>query len=232
VDDDEIQAVLDEFGPLLKCPVLTREQRALARQRLAEFGLSAPIRRWIWAFISWGRAEFRDSSSKARDDGFRDGLRFAAENFGLAHKDSPTLVVNAHSNATATGATSMDDKIHIGGDVTGSAVGSHARFKARDVVSYKNAVDNTSMDDDVKAFLKQTAEAIERASLSEDDAEDAGDALAKLTAELEKPEKNASRVARLWGNIKAIVPTVSSLLAGAASVAKIIESAQSHAPPH
>jgi hypothetical protein len=84
-------------------------------------------------------------------------------------------------------------------------------------------VDNLgTVEEDVKQKLKEARGAIERADLSDADKADVVDELNKLTAELEKPEKDEGRVKRYWNHIKGVAPTVASILASAASLAKLL----------
>lgn len=54
------------------------------------------------------------------------------------------------------------------------------------------------------------------------DAEDASDDLAKFAAEMEKPDKDAGRIQKIWARIKENAPTVAVMLASAASIAKLL----------
>jgi hypothetical protein len=117
----------------------------------------------------------------------------------------------------------MGDKTDIGGDVIGSAVGRGAKVEARDITVYKQAVDGSpNLADDAKEKLKQAREAIEKVDLSEDDRTDILDDLGKLTAELEKPEKDPSRLKRFLGRIKEISAPTAEIIMSAASIAKFI----------
>lgn len=114
----------------------------------------------------------------------------------------------------------MSDKIEIKGDAIGSAVGAGARVRTRDITVYKQAVDQSSgIDEELKRVLKEARDAIEQATVSEADKADATDDLAKLTAELEKPEKDPGLVRRYFNRIKEVVPTVASLISSAKTIA-------------
>lgn len=228
VDDGELHAILDEFRPYLRAPEFTRADRENAKRRLTELQVSSSIQKYILAIIGWNRAEIRDVGHLAREEGLREGLALAARYLGPDNRGGPTFNVLASAKSESAGEKTMGDDIKIGRDAVNSAVGSHARFSARDVSSYKQEVDSSSMDDELKTFLKQVRDAIESAELSEADAQDARDDLAKLSDELEKPVKNPGRLSRLWGNLKAIAPTVSAALSAAASVAKLLEASHSH----
>lgn len=117
----------------------------------------------------------------------------------------------------------MGDKIEIRGDAIGSAVGPGARVRARDITVYKQAIDQSSgIDDDLKRVLKEARDAIEAAGLGEADTADATDDLGKLTAELEKPEKDPGLVRRYWNRLKEVVPTVANIIASAKTVADLL----------
>ena len=117
----------------------------------------------------------------------------------------------------------MSDKIEIQGDAIGSAIGAGARVRARDITAYKQAVDRSAgIDADLKRSLKAARDAIDQADLSDIDKADAADDLGKLTAELEKPEKDPGLVRRYFNHIKEIAPVVASILSSAKIVADIL----------
>lgn len=117
----------------------------------------------------------------------------------------------------------MGDKQDIRGDVIGSAVGSGATVTAHDITVYKQSVDRSpSLAEDVKAKLKQAREAVEKAGLSESDKADLLDDLAKLTAELEKPTRDPSRVRRFLNRIEEISSTVGKIISSAASISSLL----------
>jgi len=114
----------------------------------------------------------------------------------------------------------MGDTIGIGGDVTGSAVGSHASLKARDIITAVNK--SQVIDDDLKQKLAAAAETLVNLQIPEGDKTDAADDLAKLTTELDKPQKDEGRIRKIWNRIKAVAPTVAAILASAVSLGKIV----------
>lgn len=117
----------------------------------------------------------------------------------------------------------MAEKIEIRGDAIGSAVGAGARVRARDITVYKQAVDQSSgLDDDLKRALKDARDALEGLNLGDTDKEDATEDLGKLTAELEKSEKDHRLVQRYWNRIKEIAPPVAAILSSAVSIAKLL----------
>src|SRR5665213_1759594 len=100
------------------------------------------------------------------------------------------------------GSNHMGDKISIGGDVTGGAVGSHAKVRARDITSYKQVVGGLGLEGDLTRKLVEARELLETLGLAEDDKNDAADDLGKLAEELQKPVQEPGRVQRLWNQIK------------------------------
>lgn len=121
------------------------------------------------------------------------------------------------------GGIQVGDKINIGGDAIGAAVGSHASLKARDITTYKQVVDQSlTLDEELKQVLKAAREALEKAKLPDATKNDATDDLGKLTDELQKPDKDVGRVQRLWNRIKDIAPPVADILSSAASLAKML----------
>ena len=116
----------------------------------------------------------------------------------------------------------MSDNAEVHGDAIGSVVGS-GRVTAHNITVYKNTVDGSSrLDNDLKQKLKEAREAIENAELSAADKADVIDDLNKLTDELGNAEQDDSRVRRHWNHIKEVAPTVASILASAASLAKLL----------
>jgi hypothetical protein len=117
----------------------------------------------------------------------------------------------------------MGDKINVGGDAIGSALGRGARVDAGDITVFKQTLDqSTQLDAELKETLLKAREAIENAGLSEDDKADATEDLGKLATELSKPEKNPTLVQRYWNRVKEVAPTVAAILSGAASIAKLL----------
>jgi hypothetical protein len=135
----------------------------------------------------------------------------------------PLVITQGPNSNLFIGGGNMGNRTEIHGDAIGSAFDS-GTVNARDILVYKNAVDGSArLDNDIKQKLKEAREAIENAKdLSDADKADAVDELNKLTAELEKPEKDESRVQRYWNRIKGVAPTVASILASAASLGKIL----------
>ena len=78
------------------------------------------------------------------------------------------------------------------------------------------------MPDYVKEKLKEARDAVEKAELSAEDEEDVLDNMVKLTAELEKPEVEPSRVERFLNRIQDVSSTVGGIISSAASIAKML----------
>lgn len=113
----------------------------------------------------------------------------------------------------------MGDKINIGGNVTGSAVGSNASLKARDIVTQ---IQQSGLDADLKQKFAEAAEALASLNISEGDKEDAADDMKKLKDELEKPTKDEGRIQKIWNRIEDVAPTVASILSSAATIGKLL----------
>ena len=137
--------------------------------------------------------------------------------------NTPLVITQgSETNLFITERIDMSNHVEVHGDAIGSAVGS-GTVNARDITVYKNAIDSSSrLDHGIKQKLKEARDAIENAELSDADKADVLDELSKLTAELEKPEQDAGRVQRYWNHIKEVAPTVASILASAASLAKLL----------
>ena len=127
------------------------------------------------------------------------------------------------------GDSHMGDKISIGGNVSGSAIGTGASAVVGDITAFQSMVDNsTRLTPDLKTKLKEAREVVEKSSLGESDKKDVLDDLGKLTDELEKPAPEPGRVARFFSRIKEIAPTVASVLSSTAAIAKVIGQATGH----
>jgi hypothetical protein len=91
------------------------------------------------------------------------------------------------------------------------------------LANYFSVVDKLLMvEEDIKQKFKEARHAIENSYLPDADEAVAIDELNKLTAELKNPEKDPGRVQRYWKRIKEVAPTMASILASAASLAKLL----------
>jgi hypothetical protein len=132
----------------------------------------------------------------------------------------PLMITQGQNSNLSIGGGNVGNKTEVHGDAIGSAFGS-GTVNARDIIVYKNAVDSSArLDNDIKQKLKEARESIERADLSDADKADAVDDLNKLTDAL--VNKDDSRVQRYWNRIKEVAPTGASILASAASLAKLL----------
>ncbi len=123
----------------------------------------------------------------------------------------------------------MGDKISVGGNVTGSALGTGASAVVGDITAYQSMVDNsTRLTQELKAKLKEAREAVERSLLGDGDKKDVLDDLGKLTEEMEKPTPEPGRVVRFFTRIKEIAPSVATILSSTATIAKVIGTATGH----
>jgi hypothetical protein len=123
-------------------------------------------------------------------------------------------------NSSHNGDVHVGDKINIGGNVAGSAVGSHANLKARDIVM--QIQQSGILSDDLKQAFAKAAEALEALKAPEGTKEDVIDDMTKLKKELENPTKDEGRIRTIWNRIKEVAPTVASILASAASIGKLV----------
>jgi hypothetical protein len=116
------------------------------------------------------------------------------------------------------GRGNMGEQHFHGGHYQGCSFGDR-----NSLTNYFGVVDNlATTEEDIKQKLKEARAAIERENISDDDKSDVVDDLNKLTAELAKPEKNTARVQRFLSHIKEVAPTAASILASAASLAKLL----------
>jgi hypothetical protein len=110
-----------------------------------------------------------------------------------------------------------------GGDNIAGAVGRSASVVARDIGVFRDAVNKSvHMDDDLKKTLTQAREAVEKADLSDADKADVAESLRKLADELDKSDKNPGLLRRFWNRINEVAPTISSIVASAATISQMI----------
>ena len=140
------------------------------------------------------------------------------------YPSEPTLHFPPHIvNITNIGDIVHGDRIEVGGNVIGSALGREAKSKARDISVYKDAVNQSSLDDELKRAILQARELLEQTDLPEDDKDDAIDDFNKLTQELENTPANPTRVQRLWKRIHEIAPLVAATLETASSIVGLLQ---------
>jgi hypothetical protein len=137
---------------------------------------------------------------------------------GCAIGDDATVEVG-NILAHQEGDHHMRDKISIGGDAIGSAVGTNASVKARDIITQ---LQKTSLDTDLKQKVAEALEELNKLKIDEGDKIDVADDVEKLTKELDNPAKDESRIKKIWNRIQGVAPTVAAILAGAASLGKIL----------
>lgn len=113
----------------------------------------------------------------------------------------------------------MRNTVH--GDNFG-AIGIANNVNVRDIHVYKQAVQGLGFPQDVQEALLRARDALDQLELSESAKGDLQDDLAKFTQELANPEKDETRIQRLWRNIKEVAPPIASVLASAATIAKIV----------
>jgi hypothetical protein len=221
--------IAEEFAEFIALDTLTRPDCLRIKQKLAVSGLDPIAQGAMYDLIRLARAERQNAAARAREECHK---QWVVDTIAIMEATkAPSVTIDASAEATSTassrshseavGKKVMGDDIKIGGNVTNAAVGSSSKFQARDVTAYNNAVDNSSIDDEITDVLKRAREALDAEGLSEGDAEDASDSLAKLSAELEKPQKDVGRIRRLWNGIKEIAPTVAAILSSAASLDKL-----------
>ena len=232
MDDGDLFDIAEEFLGFIRLERFTREDRKFAKAKLEELGLKGPASRIVLTLISAVQMEMKDATAKIREECFQENMAIALKLIGASKSSGMsvinTLDVSAKTSAEATlvseatGEKTMGDKIRIEGPVQNSAVGSSAKFKARDVNAYIGEVDRSSIDEEIKVVLKQARQAVEAADLPPGDKEDLEDDLGKLSAEMEKPEKDAGRVQKIWNRIKEIAPPIAAILSASASLSKLL----------
>jgi hypothetical protein len=124
--------------------------------------------------------------------------------------------------------TGENSTVHVVGEGTMSTHQQSGTFQGcsfgdhNSLNNYFGVVDQlTNIDDDVRQALKNARQAVDKEPISDEDKADLVEQLQKLTAEASKPTKEPGRLRRFWNHIKDISPTVASILASAASLAKI-----------
>lgn len=122
------------------------------------------------------------------------------------------------STINIIGGDNMSEQHFYGGYYPGCNFGDY-----NSLINYLQVVDGLdTIEDDFKQKLKKARQTIENIDLPDKVKADIVDNLKKLTAEMENPEKDLSLVQRYWNRIKEAAPTVASILASAASLAKLI----------
>ncbi len=135
---------------------------------------------------------------------------------------SSSVTVVAGDGSTVHIGDQVGDSIRIGGDVSGSAVGSGAVLWARDINTFNKAVaDSTGLSADLRQTLTRARSLIDAEAASPAAKGDAADALGKMVEELIQPVRDEGRLKRLWDNIKAVAPSAASLLASSIELAKL-----------
>ena len=120
------------------------------------------------------------------------------------------------------GGQHVGDKINIGGDNIGSAVGRNATVVAREITAYKKMLDaSTQIEPELQQKLFEAREEVERTDLSAADKQDVAESLKRLAAELNKPDHDVSVIRRFWSRVKEVAPTVAAILSSAATIAKL-----------
>jgi len=125
----------------------------------------------------------------------------------------------AHQGATV-------NNIHIHGDVTNSTIGGGA-INARNIMAYKQQLDSSFRDQNVKSALLDARTRIETAPVSPADKTDAADTLGRITAEIQNSEPDREKLSGWLGILNEIVPTAVTALGGIKVIAEIIKLAAS-----
>ncbi len=139
----------------------------------------------------------------------------------------PSILRNARTDAKlhftfVAGDQHVGDQFNMRDNIAG-AVGRGASLLAQDIKVYKSNVERAiNFDPDLRQKLVQAGEEVERTSLSDPDKQDVVESLKKLAAELDKPNREPGLVKRYWNRVKEVAPTVASLLASAATIAKMV----------
>jgi hypothetical protein len=114
----------------------------------------------------------------------------------------------------------MRDNISIGHDAIGSAVGTNASVKARDIVT--DTTTQSGLDEDLMKRFDKALVMIKEAKLEPGKEEDVTDDVNKLKREMAKPTKDHGRIQTLLDRIRATVPSVADLLSMAASITSLV----------
>ena len=114
---------------------------------------------------------------------------------------------------------------NIGGTVGGGTV------NARDITVYKNSVEASTLEPELKAVLVKAREELEREKVTEADRNDVADSLGKLTEEMAKKEKDPGLVRRWVGRIRDIIPSIANVLTGAKIIHDLMQGQPPTTPP-
>jgi hypothetical protein len=103
------------------------------------------------------------------------------------------------------------------------AVGKGNSVYIRDIAVYKSEVDaSLNIDPTTRQLLKQAIDAIEVASASDQEKNEAKEDLHKLTEELKKPEKEPGAICRYLTRLAAVLPSVATILLTGKEIAEAI----------
>jgi hypothetical protein len=222
--EDQLLIVQDEYRGLVQARVINRETYSAARNRLDEAKIPKNVTRVVFQLAQTARETLANLSQETL-------LGLMRRAIDMLQPVVPSNVVTVITSTTSESVSEtvsrsetrqiMGDDIRIGGNAINSAVGSAASFRARDVLSYSQALETTSIEPDLRVVLIRAKERLEAMNLPSGDAEDASDDLAKLTTELAKPTKDTGRIRQVFDRFAAIAEPVASLISSAATFAKI-----------
>jgi hypothetical protein len=114
----------------------------------------------------------------------------------------------------------MGDKINVGGNVTGSAIGRGASVTAEQIIANINQSVERSADSDLVAAVKKALEALTNAKLPERDAKEAAQTVNDIREEAERPKAEAddgrpNRLARWLDSLTKICKPAADAIAAA-----------------
>jgi hypothetical protein len=124
-------------------------------------------------------------------------------------------------NIVHSGGKIVQNKNVVHGDNVGGAVGG-GKVNARKITAYKKTVQKSHLPKEVKDVLLKARQALEDLSLALTDQNDAADALANLTSELEQEQKNPGRIRRFFNRIQEIAQPVATVLSSAKTIFDLV----------
>lgn len=112
----------------------------------------------------------------------------------------------------------------VNGNVNSSVVGSGS-INARNITAYIETVNKSKLDQDTRSALIAARKIIENTELTKTDKADVSDSLGRLTAELEKTEREPGLIRRYFNRIREVASTAATILSSIQVIKDVINPA-------
>ncbi len=162
-----------------------------------------------------------DFEEKTNNDEWLKKLREIEEESEQKDKQIGQLTeANLNLSRNLGGITVNDNRqTHIGGDVSNSSLGDNSWNQTWNLAQIDNS---TKLDGETKAWLKSIAGELEKANLDKEEQSIAQSQIGKLQNELEKEQKDESKIKKLWNTLVALAPDVQKISTLPDSINKIL----------